>query len=328
MAAGTKSNFQIYEEQFFAGMFEVLEQNVNAFNEASNGAIRLVTDFHRGDFEQESFFKVPSGLISDRNITSTAAVSDTPLTQGEEKAPKTNKKIGPVANTLDSFKKISQDPSIMSFILGQQVAPEIQGAFLGSAMSALVGVYSVAGIASNLVHDATDGSLESVDLIRGMSKFGDAAGRIRLWVMHSKPYFDLMVNQTAAKLLEVTAGVLYEGTPATLGKPVLVTDEPALFSTGSSTASSADDEYFTFGLVGDAVAVKESEDRTIFSEIVTGKENLLLRYQGEFAYTVDVKGATFSGSANPADSALATAGNWSQAAADKRSMPGVAIKSR
>lgn len=328
MAIGAIGDMEIYEVQFYAGMFETLERNVNAFNAASGGAIRQIAERAKGQFIQESFFKVPVNFIVDRDPTAVTAATSTKLVQDELKSPKSDKTIGPVDNTFDSFKKIGRSISEMAFILGQQAGPEVQGVWLESALSALIGTFSVTGVATALVTDATTASLNSDVLNTGLSKIGDAHGRVKLWVMHSKPYFDLIGNQVAAKLLEVTAFALNEGTPATYGIPVLVVDSPALFAPTGSSVASTDDVFWTFGLVDGAVTTIESEERSIVIEAVTGLKNLVMRYQGEFSYNTSVKGMAWKTAVSPTDAVLAAATNWEQAAADKRSLPGVAIKTR
>lgn len=326
MATGTLSDFKIYEEQFFGGVFEVLERQVEAFNAATVGAMRLTTDFMKGQFKQESFFQKPADLIQHRDPTDVTAATATKLTQSELKSPKINKRIGPVENTLDSFKKIGVPIEQMSFILGQQTAPDIMGAYLESAVNALVGSFSVTALNNGLVHDATAGTMTNTALIKGMAKLGDMANRIRIWVMHSKVYFDLMQHNVTEKLLEVTAGTLYNGTIPTFGKPVFVTDTPSLYD--ANTSVSTDDVYWTFGLTDGAVDVVEAEERSMLIEVVGGLKNLVARYQGEFAYEVRVKGMAWATQVNPTDAQLATNTNWAKAYADLKSLAGIAIKSK
>src|ERR1051326_514300 len=114
MAAGTKQDFKIYNDQYYGGYFEVQQQNVDAFNAASNGAITMVTQSMLGDFEQESFIKRLTGTAQRRDITSVAAVTDNKLQMGEYVAVKLNRRHGPIAQTADAFKKINQDPEVMS----------------------------------------------------------------------------------------------------------------------------------------------------------------------------------------------------------------------
>lgn len=326
---GLVSDMKIYEDQFFSGMAEVLQQNVDAFNASSQGAITLTTEYMRGNFDQQSFFQKPAGLIGHRDPTSMAGLTDLALTQGEFKGVKVNKRIGPVSNSFDSFKKIGSSIDEMSFILGQQTAPDIQAQYLTSAISALTGTFKVAGVASNLVYSALSDSTKTLNhlaLVKTLAKFGDAAQNIKLWVMHSKNYYDLVGQAITDKLLEVTAGTIYGGSPGTLGRPVLVTDVDALFSNNATTSTTADDFYWVLGLTANAVNIRESEERSMIIQPITGAANLAVRYQGEFSYNVDVKGMAFGTQVNPTDAQLSTSSNWTQAAASKKSLPGVALK--
>lgn len=326
MAIGTKSDFIIYDEQFYAGQVETLMREVNAFNAASGNCIQLLTNIHKGDFEKESFFK-NSSHIYHRDPTSVAARTPTSLSMDDANAPKTNKGYL-VENTLDSFKKLGNDDREMSYVLGKQLGLQIMDDYLTHAISALIGGFGVAGVAADLSHNGTTAGINSTVLNTAISKMGDAASRIAILVMHSKPYFDLIGSQVTDKLLEVTAGNLYQGTPATFGRAVLVVDNPALFSAGSSTASSADDVYHTFGLVPGAVQIQESEEKSVLAERVGGKDNIVARLQGEYAFTTRMKGMDYTGAANPQASVLATSSNWAKVRADKRDLMGVQLKTR
>lgn len=326
MAIGKASDFKVYEEQFFGGVIEALEQNSEAFNAASRNTIRLVPSMHKGNFEQESFFKALSGVITRRDTTSVASATDTALTQGEAVRVKVNRKIGPIANTLDSFRKISMDPREMSFIVGKMAGEHIALDYLNNALNAVEA--AIAGVGA-LNYDASALSLpnrstvDHTNLVRVMAKMGDASNRISAWVMHSKPYFDLMENTVADKVFEVASVTIYAGSIASFGRPVIVTDSPSLY-----TSSSAGTVYHTLGLVENAVTVEESEDREVVSDVITGLEQLVMRIQGEFAYNVGVKGFAWdmtNGGANPTDAAVGTSSNWDKVAADNKSLAGVRL---
>lgn len=326
MAIGKASDFVVYPEQFFGGVIEVLQQNADGFNAASNGCIRLVTAMKQGHYENESFFKELTSLVSRRDITVVTAAADTPLTQGEMVRVKLNRKIGPVAQTLDAFRKISIDPGEMSFILGQQTGKAIALDYLNTALtavdSALSGVAAVNFDAS--AQSSPDRSeLDHTNLVRAMAKFGDASNRIACWVMHSKPFFDLLENTIADKIFEVASVAVYRGTVATFNRPVVVTDSPALFSTTSAGTS-----YFVHGLVENAVVVEESEERQIASDLITGLENLVMRIQGEYAFNLGVKGFAWdstNGGSNPSDAAVGTSTNWDKVVTDNKNLAGVRL---
>lgn len=320
MAIGKASDFVIYHEEFFTGVSEVIEQNANAFNAASAGSIIITPERLIGDYDKESFVKLIGGLISRRDTTSVAAATDKAMTQGENVLVKINRKIGPVANTLDSFRKIGKDAQEMSFVLGQQTGQAMAQNYLDTVTNALV-----AAMTANtaIVHDGSAGTLTHTKLVEGMAKFGDASSRIRAFVMHSKPYFDLVKQALSDKIFEVAGVTIYSGTVATFNRPVIVTDSAPLLTAGTP------DEYSILGLVEGAAVIKESEERYITSDEVTGLENLVLRIQGEYAFNLGLKGYTWdvtNGGANPSDAAIGTGTNWDKTATDNKSTAGILIQ--
>lgn len=322
MPIGTQSDFVIYNAQFWGGVVETLQQNTEAFNAASQNAVRLVTRSILGDYERESFLKSTASLISRRDITATTSVTDNKLTAGELIGVKVNRRLGPVTQSRDAFRKIGVSPEEFSFMLGQQSGPAIAIDYINLAVGA---VRAAISNQSALQYDATQDTLKTLNhtaMVGGMSKFGDRAARIVCWVMHSKNYFDLMKQQIADKLYEVAGATVYAGTIATFGKPVVVLDSPNLFTTGSSATT-----YDVLGLVENGVEVAESEERDIISQPVTGLENLVDRIQGEYAFNLRIKGCAFDTTQgfNPLDATLLTPATWLQSVANNKEMPGIRV---
>ena len=328
MAAGTLNNFVLRQEEFNAGLIEALDQKVALFNAQSAGTIRLVTQRMLGDFGSTRFFNRVAGLISRRDATSIAAVSDIPLGQSERIDPKLKRRVGPVAQTLDALRQIGADESTISFIIGSQMGEELPEDYLNTLLLAGVAAIGQETGAGGLVHDAKDGAVEHTDLITGISKMGDMATGIRAFVMHSKPFYDLMGESLTVASGNVAGMTIYEGSVGTLGKPVFVTDSPNLVNTDGIAAGT--DSYFTLGLTEGALTATESEERQMASELITGLENLVYRFQGEYAFTVNVKGYGWdvaNGGANPADAALGTPTNWDETFASNKQKAGVLIES-
>lgn len=327
MAAGTKSNFKIYDDQFFGGMIEQIEQNANAFNAASNNTIQLQPERMIGDFQKESFVTNIANLITRRDITSVSAATDLAVAQAENASVKINRKIGPVAQTLDSFRKIGEevDDQTLSMMLGEQVGKAIAVDYINTAVAAARA--ALVAQATALFDYSGTGKITHGTMVSAMAKRGDRAGDLAAWVMHSKVYYDLMGQAVADKVFEVAGTTIYNGTVATFGRPTVVIDAPALLTSGTP------DKYDTLCLVPGGVIVKESEQRDIVNEIVTGLENLIVRMQGEYAFNLGIKGFTWdvtNGGANPTDAALATSTNWDKTSTDAgcKGLAGVVLKTQ
>ena len=326
MATGTgvKSNMKVYHEEFFGGFNEVVQQNSNVFNGASANAIRLVPRMLKGDYDRESFFKAIETIVSRRDPASVDDADIQKLEQGELQGVKLNRKIGPVYNTIDSFKKIQVDPREFSFVLGQQTGEEALRDYVNTG--ALSVSTAIQAMSPSMVEVASGSdNLTAQYLIKAMAKMGDRAQRIRAWVMHSKPWFDLMEGQVTDKVTNISDVVIYGGSPGTLGRPVIVTDSPYLVNYQTVTSGPAGDNYIVMGLTEDAVVMNQSEDESIMSDILLGKENLIMQYQGEYAYNIRVKGFGFGNTENPTAANLGNTSNWTYQMHDSRLGPGCAV---
>lgn len=321
----------IYPELVHSGMVETLVQNTDAFNGASRNAIRLVTQRRLGDFHQESFFKNVTNLINRREVSvspDNPAVTASNVPVEEHVTVKLNRRIGPIDQTYDSFRKLgnSADLEVLSFLLGEQIAKAMQVEMLDSGLRAVV-----ASILANngLVYDGSATSpstLDTIDLVNGLAKFGDASNRIGIWVMHSKPFFELIQNQITSNIDGISNFNIAQASPVTLNRPVLVTDSAALIDTSVSPQT-----YITLGLVTNAVTMEDSEEELMYTDVITGKENIVARLQGEYAYNVGCKGAKWdvtNGGVNPSDAALGTSTNWDSVMDSLKDHAGVAIRSQ
>jgi len=320
MPIGQAAGMQIYEEQFYAGFSEVLEENANIFNEQSAGAIRLVPRRLIGNYEQGSFFTNITDLVTRRDLTSVASATDQAAQMDELVSVKVARKIGPVANTLDSFRKIGRDQQELSFVLGQQIGQAVGINYVSAVVTSLVAAMGGQANARTFTAEATTTPTHThlANMLAGM---GDRSDRIVAWVMHSKSYWDLVGQAIADNVYEVAGVTIYTGNVASFGRPVIVTDNAALIDTVPAT-----DEYKVLALVAGAAEVTESEEREIVGEMVTGLEQLVFRLQGEYSFNLGMRGYKWdmaNGGANPLDAALGTASNWDFVMDDVKSGPGV-----
>lgn len=327
MGIGKASDFKVYNDEFFGGVSESLQQVTDVFNAAGRGAIQLIPAARRGDFAKESFYQaLADGGISRRDTTSTETADDTELTQEELISVKLNRKIGPIANTLDSFRKIQQGATdqALSFLMGAQVGKGMMVDYLDAAATAFIA--SVGKETSNTADKtASPGSTLTTEyLFDGLAKMGDAQNRIVAWMMHSKAYSDLVKEQALTTKIEGIANFNIEtGTPVTLNRPVIMTDCSALVDTNSP----GEDNYYILGMTANAIVLEQSEDQSIESQIITGLENLIVRLQGEYAYNLTSKGFKFSTShANPTLATLGTEARWTKVASSHKDIGGVVIK--
>lgn len=324
MAGSVYTDFVIRDEYFQRQFIETLGQNVNAFNGASGGAIRLVTMEEQGHYAKTRFFDLPTDIVASRDISDiSSSVTDKKLTQDELITVKVNRTLGPFAAAEDAFFKLGSSPEELSMLLGQRFAEQVTQDYLNVALNSLEAALSQE---SGVVYDYSGtGTIVHAAMITALSKFGDAANRIRLWVQHSKPNFDLMAANVTVASGNIAGMTLIDAQIASLNRPILVTDSSALRITGTPV------DYVTLGLVEDAVVVTQSEPMRIYAERDLTKPNVIVRWRGEYAFNVGVRGYkwdTANGGINPSDAALATSSNWDKVVARDKDLPGVYLRTQ
>jgi len=306
-------------------MLESLDTNLSLFNGASSGAIRLISKASLGQYSKQAFWKRVSNPVTRRDMTATAAATALSITQGEFIGVKRNRKWGPVDNALGALKVIGENEGAFAVKMGREYQEDKLNDQITAALLAVEA--AIEHVGADLTYS---GNLQSTTtlthghLASGLQKMGDAASKVVCWVMHSKPYYDLVKQAITDKITNIADAVIYGGTPASLGRPVLVTDNSALLdANGTGT-----DTYNVLGLVSDAVTVVDPYADTVFAQLISGNEQLVMRSQFEFDYTVEVKGFawdTGNGGANPTDAAVATTTNWDKVAASYKDCAGVRI---
>ena len=270
----------IYPELVHSGFSEELVQNTDAFNAASRNTIRLVTNRRLGDFAQESFWKNVSSIVSRRIVTEVspgnASVTPEEVPKGEKVTVKVNRRIGPIDQTFDSFRKIGDDSKleVLSFLLGGQIAKAVQVEQLDSGLASLVaGISNVAALTVDRgPSNSPQNTLDTGTLVDGLATFGDGGSQIALWIMHSKVFYDLVRDQIAANIDGVSNFNVATATPVSLNRPILVTDSASLRDDTTSSPIGTD-EYTTLGLVADACVLEDSEEEMLYTDVITGNES-------------------------------------------------------
>ncbi len=325
MTIGKASDFKIYDEYIPGRINELLAQNGNIFNAASNGSILMTSRNHRGNYTYESLFANISSLAARRDQTSVGTVTDTALTQDEHVTVKLSRKLIPVGITRDAWRKSYGNYSSAEFadVVAEQYANAMQIEMVDTALLAVT--RALKNQTASYLTESSMGSISTQTLINALKKMGDRADRVVAWVMHSKAYYDLVLGQIGANITGISNLNVATATPVTCNRPVIVTDSSSLLTQLNSPDI---DNYFTLGLVSGAVEVENSEEQEVVVQDVTGLENLVIRIQGEYAYNLGLKGFKYDvagGAANPTSTTVGTGSNWDTHFTSVKDRAGVVI---
>ncbi len=314
MATTVNSDMIIYNEQAQTAYLERMQDVLDVFNAASNGALVLRNELLEGDFTKDAFYTVP-GSVAYRNVNSTATVTAQKLGSDEMVGVKTPWKYGPYETTYEAFKRRARSPEEFSQLVGAHMADATLDYMIQAGFASLLA--AIGGNANMVAVGSWDRDHKKV-LTKGMRKFGDRFNRIAIFAMDSSTYFDLVDDAITEKIYEEAGLVIYGGQPGTMGKPVLVSDLVP--------------EDNIFGLQQGALQVIESQPPGVRSYPVDNQENLALGYRAEGTFNIELLGYSWdtvgspAAPANPNLAQLGTGANWRKYASSDKSTAGVIIE--
>lgn len=313
------SQMQVFNDFIMPATLETLDQMLQAFNAASNGAIVLSPEGFTGDFLQESFFQALGA--AQRRVDRYAANGAAPITDLTELKNTSVKVAG-------GFGPIRYEPSQMTWL----ERPTVQGievasrAFaevllkdqLNTAIAALVAAITVQAAAVNDV-SATAG-ITQAGLNNAHAKFGDASQSLVAQIMQGTTWHKLVGQAIGNSTNLFVAGNVR--VVDILGKVSIVTDAPALMQTGTPN------KEIILGLVGGAALVHDNRDIISNVQTANGKERIETTIQTDYTFGLGLKGYTWdttAGGKSPSNAALATGTNWDKTASSIKDTAGVAL---
>lgn len=313
------SQMQVFNDFIMPATLETLDQMLQAFNAASNGAIVLSPEGFTGDFLQESFFQALGA--AQRRVDRYAANGAAPITDLTELKNTSVKVAG-------GFGPIRYEPSQMTWL----ERPTVQGievasrAFaevllkdqLNTAIAALVAAITAQAAAVNDV-SATAG-ITQAGLNNAHAKFGDASQSLVAQIMQGTTWHKLVGQAIGNSTNLFVAGNVR--VVDILGKVSIVTDAPALMQTGTPN------KEIILGLVGGAALVHDNRDIISNVQTVNGKERIETTIQTDYTFGLGLKGYTWdvtNGGKSPSNAALATGTNWDKTASSIKDTAGVAL---
>lgn len=306
------ANMQVYDSEIYTTTIELLGQKLEAFNQASGGAVVLNTNAWRGNYTKESFFQTLAGAQRrvDRNAVN-AAQASTDLAQGEFVGVKVAGGFGPVTFEPSQMSWLMESPEAAIMAISEGFADALLADQLNTAVGAAVAaVENVPALVNDV--SATAG-LSQTALNGGHFKFGDANGMIVADIMHSSGNQSLIDKALAnGEQLFVSSNVTVV---SILGKILVVSDIPALYVAGLPNKTKV------LSVVAGGIIVDNAGDIITNMETSNGKGRIETTWQADYTFGLKLKGYSWdvaNGGASPADAALFTGTNWDIAVSDNK----------
>jgi hypothetical protein len=312
------TDMSVFNDFMYTTITETIDQQIDAFNQASRGAILLRSARNVGDYMDEAFYNAFSTQSRRRDPNATGAVAAQDLAQSTMTKVKVGGANGPFAFDPGQFTWLQRNPEEAAVVIGEQVAMAIMQDYLNTG----VGAARAAIVNNALAYDGTAGTLTLNSLNKGAALFGDKSADIVAWVVHSKAYHDLIdagLTNTNRLFEFGTVSILQDW----IGRPIIVSDVPELLISGTP------DEYQAVGLVSGGIVVEDNGDFFANTETTNGDENINRTWQAEYSYNLGIKGYSWdkvNGGAAPTDVELFTGTNWDKVASYDKETAGVVVR--
>lgn len=312
------SQMQVFNEYIMPATIETLGQMVDKFNGASNGAIRLTTSGFDGDFLQESFFAaIHSAQRRVDRYASQASASATDLTQLRTSGVKVAGGFGPIRFEPGQLTWLQKPTSEGIEVASRNFAEALLADQLNTAIAALCAAIGNQGAATTNDVSASAG-ISYTAMNAAHALFGDMSQAIVANVMNGAAYHKLIAqNLTNGAQLFVAANVQVVDI---LGRPVIVTDAPALYVAGTPN------KLRVLGLADAAAVVYDGGDVISNIDTSNGQTRIETTMQVDYSFGVSLKGYTWdttNGGKSPTDAELATGSNWDKIATSIKHTAGV-----
>ena len=316
------SDMKVFNEYLKSTTVETLAQDVEKFNAASAGAIQLTTQGIDGDFLQESFWAGLHGAQRrDDRYASNGNQSATALAQKQYDAVKVAGGFGPILWEPSQLSWIQKSPEEALEVISRNLSEAIIADQLNSVIAALVAAISNQAAATNDVSASAGITYSAINAAH--AKFGDASARLVAQVMNGTTFHDLIgQNLTNDQQLFRAGDVTIVDI---LGKAVIVTDSPALYSAAVATPA-APAKQRVLSLANGAGMVMDGSDLVTNIETANGKERIETTFQADYTFGLAMKGYTWdvtNGGKSPTDAELATGSNWDLVANSIKASAGV-----
>lgn len=311
------SNMKVFNEYLKKTTIETLAQDVEKFNAASAGSIRLTTQGIDGDFLQESFW---AGLHSAQRrvdrYSANGAQAATQLTQKQYDSVKIAGGFGPILWEPSQLSWVQKNPEEALEVISRNLSEAIMADQLNTAIAALVAAIGNQPSATNDV-SATAG-VNYVAINNAHALFGDASQRLIAQVMTGAMYHKLIgQNLVNAEKLFTFSGVQVVDI---LGKAVIITDAAALYEAGTPNKQKV------LSLADGAAMVMDGSDLITNIETSNGKERIETTMQADYTFGMGLKGYTWdtaNGGKSPTNAELSTGTNWDLVANSIKASAGV-----
>lgn len=188
------TDMEVFNKYYMPAVFETLDQMVDKFNGASNGAIRMTAEGFEGDFMHSSFYARLAGARRrvDRYATNDA-VTPVDLTQDKHTTVKVAGGYGPARFEPSQMTWLRKPTTEAIEVMSRMFAEDLLQDQLNTAVAALVAAIGNQGAATTVDVSSTK-KVDYLAVNESHSKFGDHSASIVAQVMDGVQYHNFIAQ--------------------------------------------------------------------------------------------------------------------------------------
>lgn len=317
------SNMQVFNQYLMPLLTEMFPQEIDKFNAASNGTIILSGEGFDGSYMEQSFYDaLHNNQRRVDRFAANGAVAAVDLTQSKHATIKVAGGFGPIQfepSQLGWLRKPTQEGLTVAATYFTEALIADQ---LNTAIASLVaGISNVAALTNDVSATA---AVSQEGINDTLALFGDRSQSIRALIMTGNSFHKLVGEAIANSnsLFEIGGIAVREGTAFGQGRPLIVTDAPALRVAG------APNKQHILGLVPGAMVVSDNNDILTNVQTNNGNQRIVTTFQADYTFGLNMKNFswdTTNGGVSPTDAELGTGTNWDQVSASIKDGPGIVL---
>lgn len=308
---------EVFENTVYNVGKDILTENVDVFNQHSNGAIVLSSQSIQGDFAQSLDVTLGKDLVKSRNPYAQSALTDKGFTRVKDNIVKLGMGLNPISWTNAEFNWVKQNPSLAGVKIGRAMANQTMQRMAEFAIGSLATCLNQNAKLKREV--AASSKISHNDFVQAISPMGDQFNSIELYVIHSSTYFELLETtfKNSEHLWDFGNFTVMR---TALGHKFLITDNKGLLN--------AQTAIYSLGLKKGSAFVGTEQDFAQATVPITGQENLAYRYQAEWTSALKIANRRYktNDAMNGLTYAAVTNGaNWESISSDVKDETGVVI---
>lgn len=313
------------EQAFVTRSLEILGTMVGPIGSEAPIQMDTVSFAMGGQYIEQPIIKNDLG-INKRDITSNSALTAQKLVGANNRGVLVHRRSDLVEFT-DDVRWAGWSAEQLNAAFGRMLGPKVFDDMLSTAIAALVGAVEAVGSSAHVYSpwSATDRQNLTPAVIENAALLvGDRASALRYILTRSQPASDMRLD-AAARGYDYVGGRALEGNRQTntWGMKIGIRDDATL-----TVADGGFDKYKTLLLGPGAIRIGMPQPVEIEADRRIDRETKTSQVRADWSLSIHVPTMQYDGStsgANPANSGLATAANWTDNTTSDREVPIVEI---